>query len=415
MVKDELVSNDLASKKVFLRPNRPNRPNRLNRKGRNRHCGLIMILRLLYLLCSALRNFMTFVLSIFNSPRKVSKIKFDNGIAVSITTKIIGEGGFSLVFYAQDTKRSSKKYALKRILCPDKEVINACKSEAKVHHVLGNNNVNTLPLLGLKFDSSGPQTKCYMLFPLITGGSLRDEVSKRKLLINDINESDRCPLTEIQLLWLFKGILRGVMIMHDAGFAHRDIKLENVLLDKEVGMERDEEMGARIGFGNPVLMDFGSASPIVTKLSNRRTVLNLSDEAARNSTVSYRAPELFEGGCRHGPDEPDIDGKVDVWSCGCVLYGMMYGTSPFEMEFLHNGMIRIVECTYLRVLGGKIPFPPKESEVGQRYSEDILELASWILNVDRKNRPDLYKVLKRVEDMLDSNSIGIGGGALELI
>lgn len=373
-----------------------------------------MIIRILYILYSALLNLMGFIVSMFSAPGKTSKIRFDNGISVSIEKKI-AEGGFSYIYSAHDSSRRSRKFALKRVLCPDEEIVIACKKEAKVHRTVGNNNVNTLPLLGLKFDTSSLQTKCYMLFPLITGGSLRDELSKRKLLINSVIESDRSPFTETQLLWLFKGILRGVLSMHDMGFAHRDIKLENVLLDKRIGKEVDVEIGSRLGLSTPVLMDFGSASSLVVKLSNRRTVLNLNDEAARNSTVSYRAPELFDGGCRHGPDEPDIDGKVDVWSCGCVLYGMMYGTSPFEMEFLHDGSIRIVECTYLRVLSRNIPFPPKESEVGERFSHELMDLVIWILNLERKNRPELYEVLKRVEDILDSSTNVIRGSVLELI
>ena len=65
----------------------------------------------------------------------------------------------------------------------------------------------------------------------------------------------------------------------------------------------------------------------------RSILLSIVDEASVNSTVSYRAPELFDGGARHGDNEPDIDGKMDVWSLGCLLFGMMYGVSPFECEF----------------------------------------------------------------------------------
>jgi len=381
-----------------------------------------MIRELLNLTISILQKLVTVILSFFSSSS--TTIVFDNGISVSRESKI-AEGGYSYIYSAHDSSFPSRKYALKRIVCPDKEIVVACRNEAMAHQTLGNRNSNLLPLLGLKFDSSGPQTVCYMLFPLVTGGSLRDEISKRMLLRDNVLESERRPFTEKQLLRIFKGILRGAIAMQDVGLAHCDIKLENVLLDKQERMTADEENCAPDGLGTPILMDFGSARPLVVKLSDRKAVLNLTDEAARNSTVSYRAPELFDGGCRHGRDEPDIDGKVDVWSCGCLLYGMMYGASPFEMEF-RNGAPCIVECTYLRVLGGKIPSPPHNSEAGRRFSQELTKLVGWILNIDRVKRPDLYAVLERVEDLLnsggsanlrDDNFIGVnrGNSTLELV
>lgn len=358
-----------------------------------------MIRELLDTIASILRELVFMVIAFFTSA-STTTIIFDNGISVTKERKI-AEGGFSYIYSAHNSSFPSTKYALKRIVCPDREIVIACQNEAKVHQTLGNTNINLLPLIALKFDSSGPQNICYMLFPLITGGSLRDEVSKRMLLRENILETERRPFSEIQLLRIFKGILHGVVAMHDSGLAHCDIKLENVLLERKVMMIPDEENYATAELCTPILMDFGSARPLVVKLSDRRIVLNLTDEASRNSTVSYRAPELFDGGCRHGKDEPDIDGKVDVWSCGCLLYAMMYGASPFEMEF-RNETPRIVECTYLRVLGGKIPVPPLNSAVGDRFSREIAELVRWILNVDRAKRPDMFTVLGKVEELLES-------------
>jgi len=248
-----------------------------------------------------------------------------------------------------------------------------------------------------------------MLFPLITGGSLRDEVNQRLLLSDDLNQVRA--LRERQVLTIFKGVLKGVKSLHDAGYAHYDVKLENVLLDRQAvgaGMNiGDEEMNPLRDPGVPILMDFGSARKLVVKLVDRRTVLNLTELASQNSTISYRAPELFDGGCRHGPLETEIDGKVDVWSCGCLLFGIMYGASPFEIEFRQSGSVRIVDCTHLRVLGGKVPHAPASREVAHKYSHMIHELVDWILTVDRRERPTIEDVLKRVEGMLTRQSCGV--------
>ena len=266
---------------------------------------------------------------------------------------------------------------------------------------------NVLHLFHVQFVSQ-PQRMCYMLFPLIAGGSLRDEVSKRKLLSDNLAEVR--PFSERQVLVLFKGVLEGVKAMHAAGYAHCDVKLENVLLDKSANT-RDEEMKfasrPNCVVGSPILMDFGSARNLVIKLNDRRTVLNLTEEAAQHSTISCRAPELFDGGCRHGPLEADICGKIDVWSSGCLLYGLMYGTSPFEMEFRHDGSVRVVECTHLRVLGGKVQFPSVNRESIYKYRQETHELVEWILAVDRTERPSIDEVRERVESMLTRRSTGL--------
>jgi serine/threonine kinase 16 len=183
------------------------------------------------------------------------------------------------------------------------------------------------------------------------------------------------------MIQLFTGIVDGVKKMHQQGHAHRDIKLENVLLDHH---------------NTPVLMDFGSVGPLKVPIQSKAALMAEFDDAATNCTMSYRAPELFEGGARYG--EVDIDGRVDVWSLGCVLFGMMYGASPFECEF-RGESVKIVECSYLRVLG-KVPTPPNGTKLASRYHPDLLAAVNWMLNQDRTERPTIDKVASRVEHLL---------------
>ena len=85
-----------------------------------------------------------------------------------------------------------------------------------------------------------------MLFPLISS-SLREQLNDRlHLLDKNPSESIR-PWTEREILEIFGGVVDGVAALHENGFAHRDIKLENILY--EVNTQR------------PVLMDFGSVAP----------------------------------------------------------------------------------------------------------------------------------------------------------
>ena len=65
----------------------------------------------------------------------------------------------------------------------------------------------------------------------------------------------------------------------------------------------------------------------------------LQDRAAQHSTISYRAPELFDVA-----SDAVLDTRTDVFSLGCLLYCCLYGYSPFECEF-HNGMLRVREAS----------------------------------------------------------------------
>jgi len=312
--------------------------------------------------------------SCFNWLRRQQRpvVVFENGKQVEMG-KQIAEGGFSFVFEARDVSSSGPfNYALKRVVCPDPELVQSCQREAQVHRAV--QHPNLMPLLGIVFQ----QNSCFMIFPCVPI-SLRDEISQRNLLQLDPTRQVR-PFSQAHILSIFVQLVEGVSAMHQAGWAHRDIKVENVLM-------ADSKQ--------PILMDFGSARPLTVQLRTRQDVLQLVEEAASHTTLPYRAPELFEGGCRHGTVEPDVDGGVDVWSLACLLFAMMYGASPFECEFAGPKGIRIVECTHLRVLG-EIPTAPS-----QRYSLSLHNFVEWMLTQDRSERPNIAQVLHRAEELLE--------------
>ena len=57
-----------------------------------------------------------------------------------------------------------------------------------------------------------------------------------------------------------------------------------------------------------------------------------------------------------------------AWSLGCLLFAMAFGYSPFECEFSDAGKPRVVECTFLRVIG-KIPYPTNHRYVHTQSSQ----------------------------------------------
>jgi serine/threonine kinase 16 len=458
-----------------------------------------------------LSNITSIIFNHNNSNNNYGKIvTFDNGMQVRIGDKI-AEGGFSFVFEAfpvedgigggrrEGSRKSNnnnrghslrKKYALKRINCSDHELIQSCRHEAGVHRSLPQNHPHLMELLGLKFEcydnikyssleGGGGEHKeynvCYMLFPYIPA-SLRREITQRNLLL-DVNErqqqqlyNQRRPFSTREVLQLFGGILDGVLAMHTvASISHRDIKLENVLLQSTaVGRCTGGDGGGRGSYGDgnqtsckhtPILMDFGSAGPLTANLNSRQQVLTIIENAAQHTTMSYRPPELFEGGIRHATstsnsssveEEGVLDfGKVDVWMLGCVLFGMMHGSSPFEVEFartnnneygsnsssnnsnnggggggmMTEGLVKIVECTNLKILG-EVPNPPWAANANAttdynttkydgrngRYPLAIYDFIRFMIHHDRLTRPDIQQVNQRFGmlylDLLGERRVG---------
>jgi serine/threonine kinase 16 len=208
------------------------------------------------------------------------------------------------------------------------------------------------------------------LFPLCAGGSAWDLATDEGSVI-----------PERECLRLFRGACAGVLALHRAGYAHRDLKPHNILLDAPFGKDGSG--------GRAIVMDLGSAAKFPLVITSRRHALEVQDEAATKCSAPYRAPELFEP-----PSEGVIGAGVDVWSLGCTLYAMAFGWSPFESAA--EGLKR------LAILNGGFSFPDPCWRRGEAYSPSFCSLISAMLVVDSEDRPSLEDVLVGVDDLLQT-------------
>lgn len=125
-----------------------------------------------------------------------------------------------------------------------------------------------------------------------TGGSLFHYVQKQGRL------------KEAVARWFFQQLIIGVDYCHKRGVANRDIKLENTLLQVVAGLPLPLLKICDFGYSKA---DFKSAAK------------------SKVGTLTYMAPEVLIN--RDGK----YDGKMaDIWSCGVMLYVMLYGRYPFE-------------------------------------------------------------------------------------
>lgn len=114
-------------------------------------------------------------------------------------------------------------------------------------------------------------------------------------------ENRRIPEKEVRII--FRQIVEGVNYLHSSNFVHRDIKLENILIDK-----KDKKIK---------IIDFGFSVSIQADKK-----LNMFC-----GTPSYMAPEIVS--------KQDYNGKfVDVWALGILLFTMLCGKFPFKGCFI---------------------------------------------------------------------------------
>jgi len=116
-------------------------------------------------------------------------------------------------------------------------------------------------------------------------------------LYNHLLENGRMEESHVQKI--FTQLLGAVSYVHLKGCVHRDLKLENILLDKH---------------GNVKLVDFGFTREYSGTISYLQTWCG---------TLCYSAPEMIKG-------EKYAGEKVDVWSLGIILYALLRGELPFD-------------------------------------------------------------------------------------
>ena len=222
--------------------------------------------------------------SVFHDFLSTKTFRLQKGTHIRLG-RLIAEGGFSFVYEAADVDDAHKKWACKVMNVQSSDQRKMIDLEISVHEKFGCVSSHLLPLVDYDYVPvpQSSATLCLLVLPLMRNGSLRDQIDER---LNN-HATIQTPYPQAQLLSFFREICVAVDVLHNQGevaIAHRDIKPENVLISNS---------------GSPVLMDFGGVATGSVRLKTRQEALRVVDHAAVNSTVSYRAPELFEMGCSH--------------------------------------------------------------------------------------------------------------------
>ncbi|KAI0839314.1 kinase-like protein [Hypoxylon sp. FL0890] len=187
---------------------------------------------------------------------------------------------------------------------------------------------------------------------------------------------------------LFAQLISGVGYLHKKGIVHRDLKLENLLLDRN---------------RNIIITDFGFANTFdPTDELTEEEELNLSDrEFVKRAGLDKTKPNGMRRGdlmqtscgspCYAAPELVVSDSlytgrKVDVWSCGVILYAMLAGYLPFDDDPA-NPEGDNINLLYKYIVNTPLTFP----EYVTPHARDLLRR---ILVPSPRKRADLFEVAR---------------------
>lgn len=156
---------------------------------------------------------------------------------------------------------------------------------------------------GVRVGEDGSETSVrYAALELAENGNLLDYVVNRSM-------DDKI------VRYYFKQLIQAMEYMHDSGFCHRDLKLENILLDNEYNIK---------------VSDFGFAGSLAGDKHDNK----LYDW---KGTLRYMAPEIFKGTGYLGR-------SVDIFALGVILFSMKTGNPPFNNATPQDNYYRFLQC-----------------------------------------------------------------------
>jgi eukaryotic-like serine/threonine-protein kinase len=246
----------------------------------------------------------------------------------------VGSGGMSTVYLARheviDRRMAIK--VLRRDLAADPVQRDRFKREARAVNRIDHENIVAITDFG-----ETDEGMLFLAMDFVDGISLFDALAE-------------APFAPPRALHITAQVAAALGRAHQAGVVHRDLKPENVLLTEREGAHDFVKV-----------LDFGIAKVFdAPSLTGSQQIFG---------TPGYIAPEYIQS--------PQIDGRSDLYSLGCILYEMVTGALPFDYEYPGDLLVKHVTAP---------PVPPR-----QRRPEVPLELERFILRSLRKDPAERFR------------------------
>lgn len=237
---------------------------------------------------------------------------------------VLGEGGMGTVFDAEHLGLT-REVAIK-VLSPTqakkKVAVKRFQQEARAAGGIGHPNICEVYDLGLLDDGSP-----YLVMEKLVGQTLAERIAKEGGL----------PFEDV--IDIVSQVLSGLVAAHDKGIVHRDIKPENIFLARRIGCP-------------PIvkLLDFG-VSKMMPEFQVGEDALDLTRTGMVMGTPYYMSPEQARG-------ERNLDGRVDVYACGVVMYEALAGRRPFLAPNYNALLLAIISTRPPRLREVRAATPP---------------------------------------------------------
>ena len=205
----------------------------------------------------------------------------------------IGEGGFGVVYMAEQKEPVRRRVALKiiKLGMDTKQVVARFEAERQALALMDHANVARV-LEGGCTETGRP----YFVMELVKGRPITKFCDEERL-------------STVQRLELFIAVCRAVQHAHQKGLVHRDLKPSNVLVSFVDGRPV------------PKIIDFGIAKAMQHDLTDKTVFTRFHQFMG---TPAYMSPE------QAGTDSADIDTRSDIYSLGVMLYELLTGRTPMD-------------------------------------------------------------------------------------
>jgi len=247
----------------------------------------------------------------------------------------LGKGGMGMVYKAHDTE-IKEKIALKLLkpeIAADEKTIERFRNELKFARKIAHRNICRM------YDLNEEEGTQYITMEYVPGEDLK----------STIRRIGQLPIAKS--ISIAKQICEGLAEAHQLGVVHRDLKPQNIMIDKE---------------GNVRIMDFGIARSLEAK--------GITEAGMIIGTPEYMSPEQVEG--------KEADQRSDIYMLGVILYEMVTGKVPFEGD-----------TTLSIALKHKTEEPLDPREINAQIQEDLSRLILKCMEKDKKRRYQRAKEL----------------------
>jgi serine/threonine protein kinase/tetratricopeptide (TPR) repeat protein len=243
----------------------------------------------------------------------------------------LGEGGFGVVYVAEQLEPVKRHVALKiiKLGMDTRQFIARFEAERQTLALMDHPNIAKV------LDAGATEAgRPYFVMELVRGSKITDYCDQ-----NNLSMRER--------LGLFVAVCHAVQHAHQKGIIHRDIKPSNILVTMNDGLPV------------PKVIDFGIAK---ATSGERPTVFTAFDQFL--GTPAYMSPEQAEFG------RLDIDTRSDVYSLGVLLYELLTSKTPFDPKHLKAAGLEAMR----RIIREEEPVRPS-NRVGTLGSDELTTTA----------------------------------------